>query len=249
MDPYYFEDFTETEYCRLLRLAKSNWRLIEYKDYQQPGKVCLWRHDVDFSIHRALRLAQIEAEEQISATYFIHLHSEFYNPFEADNARLIHKILALGHTLGLHFDPSFYVECLQTNQQILTYLKFEQQILAKIFQTKIDIFSLHNPDIGNWLDTINQTEVEGLINTYGQYFRDNYGYCSDSNGYWRFRRLRQVLETADDERLQVLTHPVWWVPEPMSPRQRINRCIEGRAAHTGANYDRLLALNNRENIK
>ena len=42
----------------------------------------LWRHDVDFSIHRASSLAKIENELGVKATYFLKLHSEFYNLFE-----------------------------------------------------------------------------------------------------------------------------------------------------------------------
>ena len=71
----------------------------------------------------------------------------------------------------------------------------------------------------------------------------------ESNGFWRHRRLRDVLEAAEDERLHVLTHPVWWTPEPVSPRMRITRCIEGRAAKQHQWYDDLLAREGRENVR
>ena len=35
----------------------------------------------------------------------------------------------------------------------------------------------------------------------------------------------------------------------MSPRDRIVRCVEGRAAATLNGYDQLLAINNRKNIR
>lgn len=248
MNNYYFEDFTEIEYRELLRIAKANWKFIDFTDYKKPGRVCLWRHDLDFSVHRAYRLAQIETEEQVKATYFIHLHNEFYNPLESENADLISRIIDLGHELGLHFDPAFYASRLDRHEQLLDFLKFEQRILVKTFQTEVRVFSFHNPDIGDWLG-IDQDEIGGLINAYGPYFRENYGYCSDSNGYWRFGRLRDVLEEARAEKLQVLTHPGWWVPEPMSPRARVARCIEGRAAKVSMRYDQFLAETGRENIR
>lgn len=47
----------------------------------------------------------------------------------------------------------------------------------------------------------------------------------------------------------VLTHPVWWTPEPMSPRARVARAIDGRASCVHAYYDRSLAKGGRENIR
>jgi hypothetical protein len=57
---YFFEDFTESEYETLLKLAKKKWRFIKYSEYRSDQPVVLWRHDLDFSVHRALRLAQME---------------------------------------------------------------------------------------------------------------------------------------------------------------------------------------------
>ena len=61
--------------------------------------------------------------------------------------------------------------------------------------------------------------------------------------------LRDVLESAEDEKLHVLTHRSCWVPKPMSPRARIARCIEGRAPKTAMRYDRFLAEMGRENVR
>lgn len=244
---YHFEDFTEAEYRELLCLVKANWELISFADYRKPGKVCLWRHDIDFSVHRAYRLAQIEAEEGIRTTYFIDLHSKFYNAFEDEIAERIAGIQALGHILGLHFDPQFYSASLNSRPEVLRYLRVERRIMRHIFKTEPYAFSIHDPDSVRWLD-FNKDEIGGMINVYGQYIRNNYSYCSDSNGYWRFRRLRDVLEDASDEKLHVLTHPEMWTQEPMSPRQRITRCIEGRAARQHQWYNDILAKSGRENV-
>jgi len=56
-----------------------------------------------------------------------------------------------------------------------------------------------------------------------------------------------VLTEGVDERLHVLTHPEWWQPEAMAPRDRIVRCVEGRAAYTLRDYDEQLVRGNREN--
>ena len=246
---YHFEDFTEDEYRRLIRLAKVNWEDITFGDYQKPGRVCLWRHDIDFSVHRAYRLAQIEADEGVRSTYFILLHGIFYNVLEKEIARLIFAIRDLGHELGLHFEPSFYGDRLRGHNALSDLLTYERQILETTFGAKIRAFSWHNPTVDDYLMTDDQDVIGGMINAYGRYIRERYCYCSDSNGYWRFRRLREVLEAGAEERLHILTHPEWWTPEPMSPSDRVARCINGRTAWQYRVYQRLLEQTGRENVR
>ena len=50
----------------------------------ENGSYCLWRHDVDFSIERALIMAEYESGYGIKANYFIQLSSNFYNVFDTD---------------------------------------------------------------------------------------------------------------------------------------------------------------------
>jgi hypothetical protein len=51
------------------------------------------------------------------------------------------------------------------------------------------------------------------------------------------------------KRIQVLTHPEWWQKEVMRPRQRIQRCIDGRAKKIAMLYDKLLQEWGRENVR
>lgn len=245
---YHFTDFTETEYRKLLRLAKRNWRIVPFADYRSSGNVCLWRHDVDFSMHRAHRLASIEAEEGVSATYFIHIHSKFYNTFEDEITERILKIVDLGHKIGVHFEPQYYVDSLRGRLDALSQLPHEKNMLEHYFNTTIDAFSFHIPEIGGW-SQVDDDIVHGMINSYGTYIKNNFSYCSDSNGYWRFKRLRTILEEATEERLHILTHPEMWTPESMSPRARVVRCVEGRAAHQIDWYDDILASHGRKNVQ
>ena len=245
---YLFGDFTEVEYRKLLRLAKANWEFISFPDYRRLGRVCLWRHDIDFSAHRAYRLAQIEAEEGIRATYFVHLHSRFYNALEDEVAQLISSIQALGHMLGLHFDPHFWVAFQNDRCDSLQQMRFERRIMQRLFEAEVPAFSVHMPDTGDW-PGIDADSVCGMVNAYGPYIRSSYRYCSDSNGYWRFDRLKDVLESATDEKLHILTHPEMWTPEAMSPRARVTRCIEGRAARQQRWYDDTLAKWGRINVR
>lgn len=245
---HYIEDFTEGEYRRLLQVARRSWEFIPYTRCREKGRLCLWRHDVDFSMHRAYRLAQIEADEGVLATYFIHLHSNFYHPLEPAVAELVSRIRELGHELGVHFDPGFYASLAGEGEDVFAFLPLEQQLIERTFGTKVHVFSMHNPDAGRWME-VTQDEVCGMVNTYGEHLRKHFRYVSDSNGYWRFDRLFDVLDAGTDEQLQVLTHPEWWTPDVMTPRARITRCIEGRAARQHTEYDDLLERLGRLNVR
>jgi hypothetical protein len=243
---YYFEDFTEEKYRNILRLCKQNYSFISYDQYRSEGKNVLWRHDIDLSAHRAKRLAKIEMEENIKTTYFLHLHSEFYNALEKDVAKCIFEIIEYGHSIGLHFDPDFY-NLVNASDNLEYYLKLEKELIEKIFRLEINVFSFHNPDKGNWLQ-VDREQIAGMVNTYSAYIRNKYAYCSDSCGYWRFKRLEDVLAKAEDDKLQILTHPCWWVPVVMSPRDRVSRCIDGRAEKSHEYYNNLLLELKRENV-
>jgi hypothetical protein len=118
--------------------------------------------------------------------------------------------------------------------------------LEDLFETDIPAFSFHNPDVGGWV-AFEENRACDMINTYSRFLKDNYTYCSDSNGYWRFKRLEDVLN-GDERRLHILLHPEWWVPDEMPPRARVDRCIDGRRAKCNSVYDEALKEMGRLNI-
>ncbi len=241
---YYFKDFTEESYQRLLKNAKINYNFICYGEYNKSGKNIILRHDIDFSVHRAYKLAILEAQQNIRATYFVSLHSDYYNLFEKEIVELIAKIIAMGHEIGLHFDPVFYDH---VSGNLTKYLTWEKTILEKLFKQPIYVFSIHNPDVGHWLD-VNKKKIGGMLNAYSACFKENYHYCSDSNGYWRFERIGDVFKEAKEIKLHILIHPEWWTPRAISPRQRIFRCIDGRARKQRTRYRALLKNWGRKDI-
>jgi hypothetical protein len=238
-------DFTEDHYSELLRLAKNRYAFVAFGDTQTSGNTILWRHDVDFSPHRARRLAQIEAGQGVRATYFVLLHSEFYNALEREVVGIFQEIAALGHPIGLHFDAQFYGD----GQDLETLLQMERRMLQTTLALPIDAFSWHNPFRGDWIESASAASIGGMVNAYSSAIRERFSYVSDSHGVWRFRRLHDVLAKAEESHLQVLTHPEWWVPEAMPPRARITRAIDGRAARNERFYDEALAAIGRPNVR
>ncbi|MEM4406524.1 MAG: hypothetical protein QXS68_05710, partial [Candidatus Methanomethylicaceae archaeon] len=172
---------------------------------------------------------------------------------------IIRHISSLGHDIGLHFDFSFY-NFLDEND-IYKAISFEKGILEFIIDKEVKAISLRNPvlikengeettlqELSALYPYLFQDQICGLINTYGKVFRDAIYYNSDSNGYWRFRTLEEVLLDESIQRLQVLTHPEWWVDSPMAPRKRIWRAFYGRAMSHMKAYDEFLKKSGRKNI-
>lgn len=237
-------DFTVNSYRELLVIAKQSYVFASYDAIPWGQRFVLWRHDCDYSLNRAHVLARVEAEESVYATYFLNPHCEFYNLYERGQYRLVQEILGMGHQIGLHFDASFHD--IPDEESLATHIRSESVLLEALYGVKPSVFSFHNPVASHM--RCEEEVYGGLVNCYSRRFKSEVPYCSDSNGYWRFRRLRDVLTQATDHCLQVLTHPGWWQENVMSPRQRIFRSVYGRAKATMQLYDSGLDAYGRENI-
>ncbi|HXH18123.1 MAG TPA: hypothetical protein VNJ07_03480 [Chitinophagales bacterium] len=235
---YHFSDFTYENYDRLLCFAKKKYVFRTYENFHKSENFIIWRHDVDFSVHSAYELAKIEAENKVQGVYFFHLHSEYYNLLEQEITTLVKKIIELDHHIGIHFDSHYYK--IRTENDIEQYLIFEKNIIERLFSVEVKVFSFHNTN--DFVMGCQKWKYAGLINTYAEYFQKEVGYCSDSNGHWIYDRLEDLLASRKHQRLQVLTHPVWWQKEVMSPKQRVWKYIDDWAAHRKQQY--LLALSN-----
>ena len=241
---YKFDDFTIQHYKELIYASKQNHLFSFYHDFDEDRPCVFWRHDIDFSPQRALRLAKIENDIQVKSTYFIHLNSEFYNVLENSITKIIRQIINLGHEIGVHFDVKYHR--ISNEESIETKLYFDKKILEDIFDIKIKSFSFHNTNAF----TLNckKTQYGGLINVYSDFFIKQMKYCSDSNGYWRYERMMNVIKESQSEHLHLLTHPEWWTEDVMSPWEKIQRCCHGRADANLRYYQELLKSLNNKNI-
>lgn len=240
--------FTEAAYRELLQLARDRYALLTFREAAAAAGGLLWRHDIDVSVHRALALARIEHEAGVRASYFVYLHSLFYNAFEDAIVDRLRAIAALGHELGVHFDAHFHGLAIDDGPSLSRAVASEAAAIESLIGSQVVAVSFHDPDRHGGAVAADD-EIAGLVSAYGRTIRDRFGYCSDSNGYWRFAPLGDDLTSGRHARLHVLTHPEWWVPEPMSPRARIARAIDGRAASAAAVYDRTLAALGRRNLR
>jgi hypothetical protein len=233
-------DFTESHYMEVLRVAAGRFDFEPFGTTSAEPHV-LWRHDLDFSVHRAVRLAEIEASLGVRSTYFFMLTSDFYNLLEADVLARARAIADLGHWCGLHYDVGAPVGPGSLDDRAA----WQRGILETMLDRSVQAVSFHNPTVAGF--DVDATTVGGMVSAYGAEVRATYRYISDSNGFWRFDRLADVV-ASDEPRVHVLTHPAWWQRDPMPPRSRVVRCIDGRAGAAIRRYDQLLATNGRTNL-
>lgn len=247
-----YNDFTEDEYRKLLKKAKKKASFISYNDYfenktSEVGNSIIWRHDIDISVNRALRLAEIEAEEGVKSIFFVLFSSTFYNVFEKDIVGKLKQILSLGHEIGIHLDMDMYSSVPDGNKLEMD-LNFLSSNIKYLLDVSPSCFSFHNPT-PEIISTFTENYIGKYMNAYSKRIIDNVAYCSDSNGYWRYQSIDEFLDRTDYKVACVLTHPVWWTYYAMSPRERVQRAIDGRGKYVGDNYDNLLEQFNRMNLK
>lgn len=238
-------NFTIDAYAELVSAAAARYRFPRFTETSAEGEVALWRHDIDVSPQRALAMARVEAASGVPATYFVQVSSRYYSIFEPEVAAVLRQIVALGHDIGLHFDAEVCSH--QTAPDYDSRIAFEARVLEEVAETNVASFTLHNPTTLVGV-SLNEPSRAGLVNGSCFDLRASYSYCSDSNGLWRFRTLAEMIADPLVGRLYALTHPEWWQSESMPPRQRLQRCIDGRKTWLENYYDALLTTNNRPNI-
>jgi len=245
-EKYRFDDFTMHNYKRLLQIALDKG--FVFSDYildeAEVVRRIIWRHDVEFSVHRALKMARIESELGIKAHYFVQIHCVFYNTFEREIYELLLRIRDLGHYIGLHFDAHFWE--VSSKAHLEECITKDLQILEDLLSVEINNFSFHNTTPA--LLSMDDTHYAGLLNIYAKVIRAKYRYCTDSTGIWRYERLEDVLNDGSILHLQVLTHDGMWQDEAMAPRQRVLRCINMRAQRRIESYDYFIPQMGQVNI-
>ena len=137
------QDFTVDAYRKLISLALSSYKIVDYRSIPWGQRFILWRHDCDLSLNRSLALARIEAEMGLRSTFFINPHSEFYNLHESSQIAMIKEINQLGHDIGLHFDTLFYNTASEV--ELHKQVAYEADVLMRILGVRPTVFSFHNP--------------------------------------------------------------------------------------------------------
>lgn len=218
-------DFTHAGYRRLIEsLLGRGYKVRGFSDAEPDAPHLILRHDIDLSIDAALPIAEIERELGVSATFFVLLRTEFYNPFSGEGLAGLRRLAALGHDIGLHFDAALYDDEPEALDQAAAA---ECDALEAFLQRPVTMISFHRP-ARNLLGY--EAPLAGRRHAYEPRYFSEMGYCSDSRGGWHHGHPLEHEAVAAGRALQLLTHPEWWSAAPEHPGDRLARFLGERAA-------------------
>lgn len=229
-------DFTYKAYKGMIeKLLDKNYEISDYKNYKEKKKVVILRHDIDTSLEKALRIAEIEKELNVYSTYFILLNTDFYNINSEKSLKIVKEIKRLGGKIGLHFDEKKYK--INSQKDYIKYVNYELNILSRILNEKIDIVSMHRPS-KEFLEM--DLEIPNVINSYQKVFFNKFKYISDSRMNWR-ESVEEIIEKNQYKALHILTHPFWYEENEKTMEEKLKIFLNS------ATLERYNSLN--ENIK
>jgi hypothetical protein len=179
-------NFELDHYMEILEAARAGgYRFARFGEGPAPGDLFL-RHDIDLTLDAALRMAELEAELGVTATYLLMTESLFYNLASPEGVEAIDRLRELGHVVGLH--------AVYPNAQLDE--RFEP------------VVAWHNPR-----PEYMTLPIDGVINVMGARYFAPETYRSDSNQHWRAGCPHAGLSAGAFPWLHVLIHPAIWVYE------------------------------------
>jgi hypothetical protein len=197
-------DFSLAHYRELLEAAKAGgYRFAGFDRPPEPG-VLIVRHDVDLSLHAAVRMAEIEADAGVWSTWCLMTRSVFYNLDSHEGERAIARLRELGGRIAHH-------------------AVYPNVDLDERFDR---VVAWHNPD-----REYMTLPIDGVTNPMSAPFFDRDHYRSDSNHRWGFGGHEHdcphgALARGELEWLQLLIHPEIWVYEGETMRETMESFLD-----------------------
>jgi hypothetical protein len=195
-------EFTHASYRSLLvHIQRCGHRLCPLCEVPASGKYVILRHDVDYSVVKALELAAIEEDLGVRATYFLMLSSQYYNLLGMEQLAAARRLVAQGHEIGFHYDTDLF-EGLPAEEQAAR-VTLQARFLSELLETPVTSIAQHNPSV-----TPTRVEVPGFRNAYAPEYTSAIAYLSDSRRLFGAADPFAFFEQHD--RAQLLIHPLWW---------------------------------------
>ena len=203
------------EYKNILNNILTTGKYRDYADIYPDMDFIVLRHDVEFSLERALQLQKVENELHFKSSYFVQITNNAYNAFSKKNLDIMKEMHQNGHHIGLHYHLNGKTDL----TEIANDIKMQSEIMSEMLGIKIDRFSFHRPT-KNVLRA--NMAIDGLINTYSPRFftfaetiepdtKLDVKYTADSMHRWNYGFPdREMLESWP--KIQILVHPYSWTP-------------------------------------
>lgn len=201
------ELFSYKNYKKIIEKYKCSNR--DYLDCIKETEFSLLRHDVEFSMSRALLMAEIDHAFGVESTFLLQVKSDAYNLCSIENKKIVDAFYNLGRKVGLHL----YVSHLKENDwKSLEYeLKSQSDIFEAATGWPVERFSFHRPP--KWVLQNRDDWMYGYLNLYGESFFElserptNIKYMADSRHDFSYGN---PLDDHDFCKFQILLHPDEW---------------------------------------
>lgn len=191
-------------YRWLLRAAKAKYWLPLVRDVARtlPERpFLLIRHDVDITPWAALRLAELERSEGVCTTYYYRLHAPFYNLMDGAVLDSVRAVAAMGHEVGLHYEPGFFLE---RGMDPVAGTRSDIRTFEDLLGARTHSIAQHQPAAGPVLADISEHHPCA----YQPHLVRQIPYFGDSGFHWR---EGCVCTKFHHPRLHTLIHPHSWV--------------------------------------
>ena len=235
--------FSYAEYRNIITLVKHNLPIMDFSEVNdEVDSFCVLRHDIEFSIDRALEMARIEHEDlNVHSTYTVQLRNNTYNALSQKNIEAIQEIESMGHYIGLHQNPPQ-----MGDDELIDYILKDIETLEHYYGFEVDRFAFHrcgsNPGILE-----KYVEVPEKINCYAEDFFHYFigyepeelrvHYLADSNHQWKYGHPLHVDYYDLPQKMQLLTHPYSWSEEGYDNISNYTKLIRERNAELLTSMD------------
>lgn len=186
------------------------------------------RHDVDFDVVPALRLAELEHAWGLQGSYFFMATAETYNLKALSVRRMVSQISFMGFEVALHFDPTVYGTA--EHDALAQKAQDEAKVLEDIVGSPVVSLSLHNPSRSGQYPII-----AGFNNAYKPDLFSQDRYLSDSRMKFHtepaafFSKMTQPLG-------QLLLHPMHYSPSGAGYPMQMIKYLERSAFRIDNNF-------------
>jgi hypothetical protein len=198
-------DFTHSSYLDLLAYVQAlAYAVVPFRGLPRSGPYVILRHDIDFSIGKAIEMAALDRLAGVYSTFFVLLTAPYYTAMSEESLDGLQEILAMGHKMGLHYDCTGFDRLAPTEQK---------QRVDRLVACLEDCLGIHVASISQHKPTESNVkpEIPGYVDAYSRPLFKEIAYVSDSRMTFRVPDLQAFFR--DHPRSQALIHPIWWHAE------------------------------------
>ena len=217
--------FTFAYYRDILTVARRSYECCLFGDIfsaaAQGRSLLLVRHDIDLSLTHALKMAVLEHEAGVPATYYVMVGGPLYDVYAPENRSALRALLELGHEVGVHSLAGERGG--SQNDDMPAAVRAECDCLERILGQPVKSISFHRP-----IPEVVRGDrfVADRVNAYAADLMQVY--LADSGGRWRIPNPVAELAAPRAPITQLLVHPFWWGEQHAEPFERVSAFLSAQ---------------------